>query len=423
MLDSLKMFHSFGLCDGEIFYVKENTNIYNYSSGSLKVKNNGTDQGFGIRVLKDKRIGFSYSNSKTKLGNAIKCALASSKFSIQSEFAFAQKQNYANIKAYHSKIANFEEKDFKEIIDKIAHGIKEYSKPIRIILVSGRTETAIANTNTLFAHEKRTNIMVYADAKNSDGFGCASYSHYKMLENPYEFGKHAGYMAMKMKNPKKIKSGKYSVIFSQETLASLFELLEHSFSGECVRRKISKLWDKKNTELFSPCLNIYDDPLADGEEKSAFDGEGVRSKKTPLIESGVVKNFYYDRETAALAKLKKEGNCIHKDYRSAPSLGGSNTVVSPGNSDSDPENELKEYVYIESMHGLHTANTTTGDFGAEVNIAFHIKKNEKKAVRGFIISENIFNLFSKVEYMGKEQIQTGNFISPQIAFKDVLLIS
>lgn len=418
MLDALKTFHSFGLHDGEIFYTKENTNVYEYSSNSLKVKNNGVDEGFGIRVLKDKKIGFSYTNSKSKLNNATKNAISFSKFSVTSEFTFAQKQKYAKVNVYDSKIANAEEKDLMEIIIQIADGIKKYSEPIRITLISGQTKTAIVNTNLLFAQEKRTNITLYAEAKNKNGFGFASYSHYKIPKNPYELGERTGIMAKEMKNPGKIPSGKYSVIFSQETLASLFELLECSFSGELVRRKISKLWNKKNIKFFDARLSVYDEPLVEAEGKSAFDGEGIASKKISLIKNGVVKNFYYNREVAALAKLKKEGNCARGSYNSIPSLGGSNTIISVG--DSDPS---EEHIYIESMHGLHTANTTTGDFGTEVSIAFHIKKGEKKAIRGFMVSENIFNLFNKIEHIGKKQIQVGNFISPKITFKDISLIS
>ncbi len=441
MFDSLKMLHSFGIQDGEIFHLRQGTFVYEYSGNSLKVKNSGTDEGFGIRVLNDKKIGFSYANSKSKVPDAVKSALSISKFSASSSFSFAQKQKYAPGSIYDKRIAEADEKQLKEIVLEMEEGIKKHSEPVRMVLVSQMNETAIANTDLLFASARGTSFMAYAEAKNGNGMGIAEHSHYKILEKPYELGEKAGLMAKEMRSPKKIASGKYPVVFSHETLSSLFDLLLYSFSGELKRRKISKLWDKEEVKMFDEKLTVWDNPFADAEGKSAFDGEGVASRKIPLIENGIVKNFYYNRETAALAGLEKEGNCGRSGYDAPPVLGSSNTVVSSCSSpqsygtespkrktqnaelEAEIGEQLRKYVYIESMHGLHTANTTTGHFGCEASIAFSHENGKKAPVRGFMVSENVFNLFNKIEWMGKTPVQSGDFISPRIAFRDVSLIS
>lgn len=421
MLDTLKLFHSLGLHDGEVFYSREQTIVYEYVTKTLKVKNIRINEGFGIRILKNKKLGFSYTNSKADMQKAIKNAISLSKFSQPSNFSFAQKQKYPNVEGYDRKVAQIEENELKDIIYEIAEGVEKYSKPVRIVLVVQKGESAIANTNLLFAREKSTSFMAFAEAKNGNGFGISDYSHYRIPKNPKKLGERAGLMAKEMNNPKKLPSGKYSVIFSPEILSSLFDLLSFSFSSELKRRKISKLWDKEGKRIFDEKLTVYDDPFADAGGKEAYDGEGVASRKTTLIEKGVVRNFYYNREAAAFENIEKEGNCSRAGYQYSPGLGASNTVIEKGNG--NPEEEIKKYVYIESMHGLHTANQITGDFGAEANIAFLMENGKKTPVRGFMASENIFNLFSKIECMGKAQMQSGEFISPAIAFRDVSLIS
>lgn len=432
MLDALKTFHSFGLHDGEIFCLKETSTVYEYAGNALKVKNSGTDEGFGIRILKDKKLGFSYANSKSKIPQAVKSAISFSGFSTPTSFSFAQKQKYEKISAYDEKVVEAQEGELKEMVFQIAEGIRKHSEPVRIVIVSQSAEAAIANTSPLFAQDKSTSFAAYAEAKNKNGFGFAEHSHYKILENPVELGERAGLMAREMKNPKKIAAGKYSVIFSQETLSSLFGLLLSSFSGELKRRKISKLWDKEGEKFFDERLTVFDDPFAEAEDRSAFDGEGVASRKMPLMEKGTIKNFYYNRETAALADLEKQGNCGRAGYSVPPLISASNTVVSKGDADlgtgnQEPgtghESELEKYLHIESMHGLHTANATTGDFGAEASVAFLHESGKKVPVRGFMLSENIFNLFNKIEHIGKEQILAGDFISPKIAFRDISIIS
>ncbi len=420
MLDSLRMLHSFGLSEGEIYSLKTARTVYEHTGKEIKVKSAGNDEGAGVRVINGKKIGFSFANSKEKLGDAIKTASSISKFSEKSEFSFAGPQKYKNVSSWDRKVAEAGEKELKEIVDEVANGVnRSGSEVARIFLVSGKSEAAIANSSLLFGKEQGTSCMVYAEARNGKGSGFADYSGYKMIKEPFELGKSAGMMAKKMRSPKKLQGGKYTVIFSHETLASLVGLMLNSFSGELKRRKISNLHDKEGKLMFDRRLNIWDDPFAEGTGKSAFDGEGVASQKLALVENGIVRNFYYDRETAAFAGVKKDGNCARDAYSSYPDIGASNTVIGKGEGMEEPS----KYVYIESMHGLHTANPTSGDFGAEASVAFLRENGKETAVRGFMVSENVFNLFSRIDCIGTKQAINGEFISPQISFKGVALVS
>ena len=47
-----------------------------------------------------------------------------------------------------------------------------------------------------------------------------------------------------------------------------------------------------------------------------------------MIENGVIKNFLYDHETAALDNLNGNGACSRGDYSTPPSIGNSNLVIS-----------------------------------------------------------------------------------------------
>ncbi|MDD5337352.1 MAG: TldD/PmbA family protein [Candidatus ainarchaeum sp.] len=421
MLDSLKMFHSLGLHDGEIFSLEGTRTVYEYSQKILKTKTFGIDTGFGIRVLKNKKLGFSFCNSKEQIPAAIKRAISISSFSDSSPFSFAQRQKYRPAEAFDRKIADADEKEMLSIVGQIEDGVKKHAEPVRIVLVSQREESALANTSLLFAKERSTSLMAFAEAKNGNGFGSSDYAHYKALKDPYALGEKAGLMAKEMKNPKKLPAGKYSVIFSQETLSSLLSLLLYSFSGELKRRKISKLWNQEGERLFHEKFTLFDDPFADAAAKSAFDGEGVSSRRTVLIDKGNVNNFLYTRECAAFSGINAEGNCARAGYSLPPSIGDSNTVIEAG--DAEPRKELGKYLFIESMHGLHTANQLSGDFGAEASIAFLHEKGKILPVRGFMVSENIFKLFNRIEYIGKKQEQSGNLVAPSIAFSDVSIIS
>jgi PmbA protein len=161
-----------------------------------------------------------------------------------------------------------------------------------------------------------------------------------------------------------------------------------------------------------------DNGLEEASERRPFDDEGIVSKKRELIDKGVVKNFIYDKEVAALAKVKKNGFCNRAHFSSSPGAGTSNVLIYPGKY-SDLEQEIKDPLIVHSLHGSHTANTTTGDFGLEVNVAFH----KGKPVRGFMLSANIFKLLKQKILLEKNAICYGNLIAPRIAFTNMQVIS
>lgn len=421
MFELLKMFHSLGFSDGEVYREKTSTLLFEYANNTLKIKNKGINEGFGIRVLDNKRIGFSNTSKKEKISEAIREAHKLSKFSPQSDFSFPSKQVYKPALAFDSKVFDCDEKQIKEILDLILGGIKKYSTPLRVVLKKEVREIEIANTNQLYGNTVKTSFLIYVEAKNNDGFGTSSYLNFLMPKEFEIIGEEAGKMAKEMSNASSPKPGIYKVIFSPQALSELLEILVQSFSGEWKRRKISKLCNKTGEKVFSEHLTIVDNPFENALGKTYFDGEGVSTKPTVLIENGKVINFLYNREEAALSKVNNEGNCVRSSFSSLPKIGISNLKIKSNSG--NPKEELSSYIYVISMHGLHTANFITGDFGAEVNAAFLIENKNIKGIRNFIISDNIFELFNKIELIGKDLYQYGNFIVPDIAFNNIKIIS
>lgn len=81
---------------------------------------------------------------------------------------------------------------------------------------------------------------------------------------------------------------------------------------------------------------MYDDPTVDRALGSCpMDGEAVVSRRTPLIEAGVVKGFYYDLQTAGRAGASRTGNGFRQaragDYfENQPTPAMTNAMVAPG---------------------------------------------------------------------------------------------
>ncbi|BAD78454.1 putative modulator of DNA gyrase [Synechococcus elongatus PCC 6301] len=97
-----------------------------------------------------------------------------------------------------------------------------------------------------------------------------------------------------------ITSGKYLVCFSPEAFLQLLGAFSNLFNAQSVldRQSLSTP-ESLGTAIASPLLNLYDDarhPSNGG--ATAFDGEGTPTRRLPLIEAGVLKNFLHSAGTA-----------------------------------------------------------------------------------------------------------------------------
>ncbi len=402
----------------EIYHSKSDYSSLVFSGGELKVKESGFSTGYGVRILEDGRLGFGYCQDEN-LEKALSVASRLSKFSSKSSFSFAPESKYQSVVISDPKIDPYDYETIKSFVDQAYEGAESRGGKSRVICSMENRFTSIKNTSGFFGEYSKTGFSIYVECMDGDGFGYKSFSSSKAPQNTHSIGNEAAEMARAMKGAKKPESGKYSLVMEIEAIETLLEILLPSFSGDWKRRSISRIEVGKKS--FSDLLTMHDDPLSPGINTHPFDDEGIPSSKRTLVENGVIQSFLYDRETAALSGVEECGSCNRESYSSQPSLSSSNIVISPGSLNNF--DELDNYLEVHSAHGSHTANPTTGDFGLEASTAFLVNKGKRTPVRGFMISGNIFDFFSKISGMEKKQNVHGSLISPRIAFSDVDIIS
>ena len=408
----------------ETYFSRETAVSLEYANEAIKVKESGTLSGYGIRALAKGRLGFSYCVAEKELEQTKQRAVELAKLSPKPKtaFSFAPKTAYPKVRTYSAKTAALDERDLKEALDSIEEGLSRYTKKSRIMVTAETGEQEIRNSEGLAAASRESSFTAYCEAMNGDGFGFAYATDTDPLRNAVEFGKKAGRMSELMKKAKKPKSGKRVVVFAPEAIHSLLDILLPSLSGDWKRRGMSALTGKLGKQVLGKNFTLLDDPLADAAGATPFDAEGVASNTMPLFEKGVLKNFFYNREIAALEGSKLRGGfCARNGFSLKPSVAPSNLVIKAGTYRSFEE-ELGDYLLVRSVHGIHTANTTTGDFSIEANIAFAMKNGEATGMRGFLLAGNIFNVFNSIIGLEKRTETYDNLISPAIACEGVQAI-
>jgi len=400
----------------EIFHLEQEHLSLAFTNAQWKIKEAHRETGYGIRVWKDGRIGFGYCQQEEELEEATARAKELAKFSPKTRFSFTTDKGAARVKSTDKQLEKMGMEEWRGMLDQLREGAKK-AEHLRIYTDIYRIKTSIENP-TFQKNYKKTAFSLYVEATIKDGFGYYVYSGIGLPSQAWEnIGETAARMAAETRGAKKPGAGRYDVIFSPEALRDILGVLEPSFSGDWKRKGISQWVQQQGKKVADERLSMYDDGAVAGSQIRPWDDEGVRSKKIPLLENGVMKNFLYDRETAALEGIIGEGNCERGEYAATPTVQRSNWVISPGKGI-----EQDDYLYIQSLHGTHTANTTTGDMGVEINSAWNVKNGKRTAVRGFLITENIFNLLNKIKSLGREINAYSDLLAPDILFGDIMVV-
>lgn len=407
--------------EAEIFFSKNISSSITAIGDKIKTKEISEEEGFGIRAKKDKKIGFSFCATQEEIEKTIQRAIKISKYSPKTKFEFKEKTKIAKWSNFDDRIDPMDIEYMRDQIDAIlaiAPSAKETNS--KIVISQNNSQIKIENHRGLEAQYKTSLFSAYIEFMNEEGSGFSYISSPKKPKKIEEKAQEAIEIAALMKKAKKFNETKdMKMVFHLSALENLIEILMPSFSGDWSRRKITKL--KKEQKVFSEMLNIKDDPLLEmGVGSRPFDDEGTASTRKELVKKGVVKNFLFDRETAALADLEDDGNCARSNFDSRPTLSQSN--ISIGRGTTKDFAEIGEHMEIISAHGSHTSNPTTGEFGLEVNAAIYRRANIEKPVKGFLISGNIFEVFKEIEAIGFEEERFGNLFSPKIAFSKIKAI-
>ena len=181
--------------------------------------------------------------------------------------------------------------------------------------------------------------------------------------------------------PKKIKSGKYTIVVDTECASKLLTPVLNALGGFSLQQKNSFLDGSIGKKLFPDCLEVWDMPRSKGFTGSRlFDSEGVATKELPIIEKGVVKQYFLNTYIAAKMGLEPTVEDVTRVV--VKPVGGCKTLQ-------DVLTKAGDCIYITGFNGGNS-NSATGYFSY--------------GIEGFMVKGG------KVAYPVREALMTGNFL-------------
>ncbi|WP_409479406.1 TldD/PmbA family protein [Pseudobdellovibrio sp. HCB154] len=164
----------------------------------------------------------------------------------------------------------------------------------------------------------------------------------------------------------------------------LHEACGHGLETTSVQTGDSVFADKMGQKIGNDCLTAIDDGTIANEWGSlSFDDEGMPTKKTTLIENGVVKSFLVDQVGAMKTGFEATGSGRKQSYKFAPASRMRNTFIAPGKDKFEDMIKDVDYGLFAKRMGGGSVNTSTGDYNFQVREAYIIRNGRiEEPVKG-----------------------------------------
>ena len=157
---------------------------------------------------------------------------------------------------------------------------------------------------------------------------------------------------------------KATVVLDPRVTASVLGVLSAALSGDAVLKQRSMFAGRIGEQVGSPEVTLVDDATdASAWGASAYDDEGLASRRTVLIDGGRLDAFLYDSYSARRAGTVSTASA-RRGFKTSPSPSAKAMSLAPGAIDVESLLRLVgDGVYIESVSGMHTGvNPVSGDF-------------------------------------------------------------
>jgi PmbA protein len=188
-----------------------------------------------------------------------------------------------------------------------------------------------------------------------------------------------------------------------------------------VYKKSSFLAEWLGKRIAAEALTLVDDGLrSHGLGTAPFDGEGVHTRRTPIIERGVLKSFLYDSFTARKAKTRTTGNAA-RGYSALPAIGTTNLYLEPaGRSPEEILAEVKTGFYVTSMLGMGV-NIVTGEYSRGANGLWIERGELAYPVQEVTVAGNMLRMLEGIDAIGSDLEFHGATGAPTLRFAELTI--
>jgi PmbA protein len=311
-------------------------------------------------------------------------------------------QKYAKVARYFENTAHATPADRARAVARVAEMAEKDKQTAAGIFTTGVTQSAIANTNGLFASHRQTRAEFSITILESDSSGWAK-ANAPDLEriDPTALARSASEKSAASRKPSEAAPGKWTVILEPAAVLDLVGFLFYDFAGTSVADQRSCFNKRMGKRVMGDNITLHDDVFHPLQSGAPFDGEGIPRQRVLLVDKGVPSNLVYARATAKKMKAKPTGHGmpLPNEWGEAPLnlvFGGGSSSVDEMVRSTDRGVLVTRLWYIREVDPYEkvlTGMTRDGTFLVQDG-------RVAGGVRNFRFNQSILEMLSNVELLG-----------------------
>ncbi|MBR1578433.1 MAG: TldD/PmbA family protein [Bacteroidales bacterium] len=277
-------------------------------------------------------------------------------------------------------------------------------------------ETVVMDTNGLCCAHSETSfdygveITVESDGEKYSGYWWEASSHRSELDAA-ACGRAALARAVAQIGSEPAPSGRYTAVIDAEMASKMVSPLLRALSGYSIQQNNSFLMDSLGQQRFPEGLTILDVPRIPGQTCSKyFDSEGVATAEAPIIERGVVREYFINTYMA-----HKMGMAPTIEDATRPK------VLPWPEAGLDRDAILRRCgsgILVTDFNGGNS-NPVTGDFSYGIEGYLFEEGRIVRPVSGMLMTGNFLELWSRLVAAGDDARPCQTKLVPTLAFAEV----
>jgi len=409
--------------EAEVYRFSSEETPVNFQANHLKAVQSKQSDSVSLRIVKNGRLGYAAASGQIDSQKLVDIALDTAQFGMLARFDFSSAKSFPKVNIFDSEVGPFPISKMIELGQKLVDtiiksregilcdagiskdtlsislinsrgGQAEYKKTTFGLGVGG---TLIRDTDMLFVGEGQDSCRPIRDTKAITD----------IVLNQLELAKDLAVAH----------NGHLPVIFTPDGVASTFiPALMAAFNGKVVLQGASPIGKRLGERVFDAKFSLSDDSTLDYAPHSRpCDDEGVASRRTPLVENGIVRNFLYDLQTAGQAKAKSTGNGS-RGRGGLISPSPSAFIINSGNTTFlEMVQDIKEGLVVEQLMGAEQGNILGGDFSGNVLLGYKIENGKIIGrVKNTMVSGNVYQVLNDITIGKDAKWVGGSVFTPHI---------
>jgi PmbA protein len=245
------------------------------------------------------------------------------------------------------------------------------------------------------------------------------------LASPEDIGRIAAQRTLRRLGARQVRTQRASVVFAPEIARSLIGNIFDAANGDAIYRHATFFDGMLGERVAGENVTVIDDGTMvfhgiGGFGTTPFDGEGLPTRRTVLVDKGILRNYVTNCYTARKLGLQSTGNAA-RGLAGNPGIGAGNLYLEPG------EVSCQQLI-AEVTHGLYVTETmgtgvnlVTGDYSLGAS-GMWIENGEMAfPVEEITIAGNLKEMYRSISAIGSDLEFRSATASPTIRIEGMTI--